>query len=425
MKEFDRIIGYEPIKNELKRICDILVNPDKYKKFGVRAPQGLLLYGEPGVGKSLMADCFIKASKRKAYVFRKVKMGEDFVESISKLFEEAKKNAPSIILLDDMDKFANEDEEHRDAPEYVAIQACIDYLKKSDVFVVATANDIKSFPESLVRVGRFSKCIEIERPEGKDCEQIMQHYLSKKKHVGRFDYAEFAKTLNGMTCAELESIINEAGIYAAYEGKEKIGKDEMIRACMRVMYKAPEDSLSFSKNPNEIKRLAYHEAGHVVVAEVLNDESISLVSIASHLGSIGGVTKNYFDDDKCWINHDFRIGSVKRVLGGKAATEVVFGEIDLGAESDIGIAFHRVEGLIDEGVMLGFENYSSRSDGDGKRDRISDLVAKEVEKIYQDTKRILIDNREFLDKIANALIERTTLLMSDVQEIKKTCKLVR
>ena len=425
MKEFNKVIGYDAVKNELIRICDILVNSEKYKKFGVKAPQGLLLYGEPGVGKTLMANCFIKATKRKCFVCRKSKGCDDFLEELSNVFEEAKANAPSIVFLDDMDKFANEGEENSDATEYVAVQVNIDLLGDSDVYVVATANDIECFPESLIRDGRFGKCIEIEKPVGKDSEKIMNHYLSLNKNIEKFNFNDFAKILNGMTCAELEAIINEAGMYAAFDGKDIIEKNDMIRACLRKLYKAPEDNLYLIKNPQEAKRIAYHEAGHTVIAEILRDESISLVSISNHLGNIGGITKNYFDEDSCWVNFDFKINAIKSILGGKAASEIVFGEVDIGADKDIASAFNRVEDLIDDKAMLGFEYFSSRSDGDEKRDKLSLVVSNEVEKLYKIAKKILIDNREFLDKLANALLEKNVLLMSDIQDIKKSCNIVR
>ena len=168
MKEFNKIIGYESVKKELMRVCDILVNTEKYKKFGVKVSQGLLLYGEPGVGKTLMAKCFISASKRKCFVCRKTKSNGSFFDKIVETFERAKKNAPSIVFLDDVDKFAEEDDENSKAEEYVAIQSCIDNLNGRDVFVIATANAISPLPFSLMRNGRFSKRIEVEPPQGQD-----------------------------------------------------------------------------------------------------------------------------------------------------------------------------------------------------------------------------------------------------------------
>ena len=125
MSSFDKIIGYETIKNELMQICDMINNKSVYEKLGAKLPMGVLLYGDPGLGKTLMAKCFIEECKLEAFTIRKNK-SENFVEHISEIFKEAKEKAPAIIFLDDMDKFANEDNNHRDAEEYVAVQAGID-----------------------------------------------------------------------------------------------------------------------------------------------------------------------------------------------------------------------------------------------------------------------------------------------------------
>ena len=142
MKAIDKIIGYSGIKDELRQISDILKNSEAYKKLGVSAPRGLLLYGEPGVGKSLMSSAVIEESGRKTFTCRKDKPNGDFVKHIKDTFDKAAENAPSIVYLDDMDKFTNGDERHPDAEEYVTVQSCIDEVKGKDVFVLATVNNI-------------------------------------------------------------------------------------------------------------------------------------------------------------------------------------------------------------------------------------------------------------------------------------------
>ena len=428
MKEFDIIIGYEPVKKELKRICDILVNPEKYKKFGVKASQGLLLYGEPGVGKSLMAECFVKATKRKCFICRKTKANGYFVNEITKTFENAKVNAPSIILLDDMDKFSNEDFSRSDTAEYVAIQSGIDSIKGKDVFVVATANDIYKLPNSLKRTGRFSKRLEIRPPEGKDAENIIKFYLSQKENVGEIDTKEISRLLNSRTCADLETIVNEAGIYAASEGKEKIDHNDMIRACLRILYNAPEaeDEVLFSSSQEKNRMIAYHEAGHVVVAEVLEPESVTMSSIANYDGDVNGITA-YYDIKDYYNSMRYMKNRVKVVLGGRAATEQEYGEIDVGATSDLQRAFKIASKFVGDYCFFGFDsNISwSRDASDMQRERHTQKLAFELEKNYMEVKEILVKNRDFLEKIASKLLEKTTIMMRDIQEIKKTCKIVR
>ncbi len=427
MKEFDRVIGYESIKKELKRICDILVNPEKYDKFGVKASQGLLLFGDPGVGKSLMAECFINATKRKCFVCRKTKPNGEFVNEITKTFEDAKANAPSIVFLDDMDKFANEDERRPDTEEYVTIQSCIDGIKGSDVFVVATANDIYKLPYSLRRTGRFSKRIEVRAPEGKDAENIIKFYLSQKDKVGDINLTEISRLLTTKTCADLEIIVNEVGVYAAAEGKEKIEHNDMVRACLRVLYDAPEAEESvFSNSSEKNKMTAYHEAGHIVVAEILEPESVTLASIANYTGDAAGITSTYQTNDY-YHSIKYMKNRVKVVLGGKAATEIVFGEIDVGATNDLNRAFKIASRFDDDYCGIGFDSNIryNHDTSDMQRERHNQKLAVELEKSYLEVKEIIVKNREFLEKLANKLLEKTTIMMSDIQEIKKTCNISR
>ena len=177
MNAFDKIIGYEGIKIELTQLCDILQHRERYEKLGAKLPQGLLIYGKPGMGKTLMANCLIEASGLKAYTIRKNRGGNTLMESINNVFDEAKRNSPSIVFIDDMDKFANEDNSHCVAQEYIAIQSKIDEINGSDVFVTATVNDKDKLPDSLLRSGRFDRKIKVALPSDEDSEEIVKHYL--------------------------------------------------------------------------------------------------------------------------------------------------------------------------------------------------------------------------------------------------------
>ncbi len=199
------------------------------------------------------------------------------------------------MFLDDMDKFANEDNQHPDAEEYVAVQACIDSCKDSDVFVFATANDKWCLPDSLLRSGRFDKVIELECPKGDNAVKVIQYYLSQKTNLGDADAIEIARIMKGHSCADLETVVNEAGIYAGYDGRDKIGRQNLLRACMRMLYEGPE--YVEDKEDWDSKFRAVHEAGHAVASEVLEPGSVSLLSISGYSGECGGFTIVYTSVD--------------------------------------------------------------------------------------------------------------------------------
>lgn len=416
MKEFDKIIGYDFIKVELERICDLMKNPDKYKKLGVSVPSGLVMYGDPGVGKTLFATCFIEACNRNSFICRKNKSEGDFINQIKHTFDEAKKNTPSIILLDDFDKFANEDKDHKDAEEYVAIQSCIDEIKDYDVFVFATANDLCKVPESLLRAGRFDISIRVKNPKYEDAIKIIKYYLSKKSYVGTIDVVEIAKILHGRSCAELESIINQAGIYAGFENKDKIEFSDIVRACKRIIYDAPETIKN--EGAEQSLETAYHEAGHAIVSEILEPQSVTLISIEEHEGNIGGFT-GYYRDEKYWNSIDLMKKRVCTLLGGKCATEVVFGKADVGCTSDIDRAVQVIRRMITDYCEAGFDKvYLGYGQSENHKYNQERAIADELHKYYNIVKELLINNKKFLDIIANKLIDKKTLIGKDIQLIK-------
>lgn len=416
MSEFDKIIGYKDVKTELFRICDVIKNADKYKALGVAPIGGLLLDGDPGVGKTLMANCFIKESGRKAFVCRKNKPNGEFVNEIKNVFTEAAGNAPSIILLDDMDKFANEDDYHRNAEEYVTVQSCIDEIKGKDVFVLATTNGTDNLPRSLLRAGRFDYVISVDAPEGKDAVEIVKYYLSQKKAVAEIDAEEIARLLNGKSCAVLETVINTAGQYAGYENKEMIGVDDIIRACLRVIYNAPESTAPH--NPVVLERTAYHEAGHAVVAEILESGSVDLVSVRKNTGTVGGFTA-YHNPDDYWISKTHMENRVIAILGGKAATELIFGEADTGANNDLHRAFDIVQRFADNYCSYGFGYWEGRDSSSDRLLRREDRITADMETYYARARKILIDNKAFLEALAKRLQEKDTLVSSEIKEIKE------
>lgn len=318
MSAFEKVIGYESIKNELMQICDMVHNKERYKSLGARMPCGVLLHGDPGIGKTLMAKCFIEECGINRYTLRSNKGTDKFVDEITEVFEKAKKNSPSIIFLDDMDKFANDDEKHRDAKEYVAVQAGIDSVKECDVFVIATTNDICKLPQSLIRPGRFDKTIIMKPPTREDAKKIIKHYLNNKKLSMDVNFDDLCNMISYHSCADLETIINEAAISAGFAEKESIDMDDLINAVLRLQYDSPDDF--FQRDENEIRKVALHEAGHLVVSEVIKPGCVGLASVRTRGRSNTGGFIHKCDE----LKRSSHI--VMGLLGGKVATELYYSD---------------------------------------------------------------------------------------------------
>lgn len=411
---FEHIIGYQDIKQELLRILDRLGNPEKYMKLGVTAPHGLLLHGAPGVGKSTFAKCFIDACGRKSFICRKDKPNGDFVKEIVNIFDQAVEAAPSVILLDDLDKFANEDERHRDAEEFVTVQACIDDAKDKNVFVIATVNNMGKLPDSLVRAGRFDHVLQLKCPTGKDAEEIVAHYMMQHKYVAAMDTRRIARLLSKRSCAELEMVINEAGVYAGFDGREQIEMSDVMRAILRIVFGAPE---TLEKDERTLEQIACHEAGHAIIAELLEPGSVDMVSVRSHGGEIGGITslyqdENYFHSKKHMENR------VMCLLAGKAATEICYGVTDTGTISDLRRAFDIVLRFVDDYCTYGFDHFVfTHEPSNDLLSRREHQVSTEMHRYYGAVRQLLVEKRDVLDKLVAKLLEEKTLLNDQIQAI--------
>ncbi len=448
MKAFDRIIGYSSIKKELMQISDILKNREAYEKLGVFAPRGLMLYGKPGLGKSLMADAVIEASERKVFCCRKDSPNGDFVKKIKATFDEAVKTAPSIVYLDDMDKFADGDERHPDKEEYVTIQSCIDETKDKQVFVLATVNNIRCLPPSLYRAGRFDRKIAIKPPYGEDAVKIISYYLESKQFVDKIDPVVIARIMVGRSCAELETVINEAGLYAGYERAESITMDHFLKACMHTVYNAYDDedddydddyeddlyvgdnitkeadgySHGLADNASSKFEIAYHEAGHAVISEVLCPGSVTIISLNGINQSKGGFV-SFYDGDTPSLH--LMKSSIVRSLGGIVAVERKYGTTDIGCENDLEKAFDSARSLITGIGISGIHLTQSLFGGTQPlRQEIETATSIEVERCLRKAREILTLNWEFVEKLAIALMERKLLSAIDVDKIKKECKIV-
>ena len=416
MSAFDKVIGYESIKMELIRYADVLKNSEKYSRLGVVPMSGILLSGRPGLGKTLLAKCFIEEAGWKCFVLRKEKPNGSFVNEIRKTYEKAKEEAPSIIFLDDMDKFSNSDCEYKDTEEYVTIQSCIDEYKGLNIFTLATINEIYRLPDSLRRVGRFDEIIEVIPPSGKNAEEIIEHYLKQKKAVGDIDVKELSLILDSRTCAELETIINKAGIYAGFANRDRICHQDVIDAFVRMLYESPE--CINPENERENMKIAIHEAGHAVVSEVLEPGSVTLVSVCRNSWSTQGVTNIHKPDDFN-LSKELQEHEVIRTLGGRAATEILLGIADVGCSSDLEEAHYQVDEFVDNLGTLGLDTHTRRDSSAYICEKRDQLITSELERYYKIAKQIIVENRDFVEKMRDELLKQKTLTFRDIEKIRK------
>ena len=415
MRAMDKVIGYQNVKEELYRIVDVLKNPNKYQKLGVSEPKGLMLIGEPGIGKSLLAECFVEETERKSFIIRKTKADGDFVNFIKNTFDEVKKSAPSVILIDDLDRFENNDKEKVNGESYIAIQSLIDEIKYDKVYIIATVNNEDLLPASLCRDGRFDKKIYMRSPEGNDAINIVRHYLNKFSYVNEVDAEFVAKILDGRSCATLKNVINEAGIRAGYKGKDKIDMDDILSACLRVIFNAPECLSDY--NYKYIRNIAYHEAGHAVVKEVLEPGTVNIVTVLKHDGDIGGITSSS-QDENYYNDIDFMENKVLTLLGGKAATELKYGKVDTGCSSDMDRAYRIVERIIKDYCGFSFNAHYNYIDPTWAYDNKEKEIAFKMQEYYNKAKRILVENNDLLERMADLLVEKKIITYLDIQALK-------
>ena len=415
-KLFSNIIGYDDIKESLRTIVDVLNNKEKYQELGCNLSHGLLLYGPPGTGKTSIANEILNnVVDRKKYIIRKMKADGSFVDYLTNIFNEALNNQPSIILLDDLDKFAEEGD-RGNQEEYVTVQALIDSIKNEDIFVIATANETYNLPRSLKRSGRFDTQIKINKPKEQDAYKIFSYYLKNKKIDSKVNIKNITSILSNTSCADLEKVCNQAGIYAGFKNKKSIGMEELLRASLELKYETNIENIN--EKDNYSLNTAYHEAGHALIGELLEPNSISFITIAKNNSDTKGMTifhenEDYFQDIVFMQNR------VKSLLAGKAAIEIVFNKCDVGANSDIRRAYDIAKRFIDNYCMYDFNSwidiYEETSEKVKESKACNTMML--LNNYYNEVKEMIIKNRNILDKLANELNNKKILFQDEIKYI--------
>ena len=416
MDKFDeKVIGYDSIKETLRQIADVLKRPEAYKEKGVSMPRGLLMESAPGLGKSLMASILMEESGRKSFVFRRINEGNTFLGEMKDIFDVAKEEAPSILLLEDLNLYVESNSPY--APEWACLQACIDETSDADIFVIATTNDTRYMPQSLLRPGRFDYILNLNPPLGKTAENIVSYYLRDKNLAKDVQISDIVKAMPQVSCATLETVMNLAAINSVYRDHAHVQKEDIIDALLKVVYNLRKADCE--EDPQEHQMIAVHEAAHAVVGEVLHSGSIGIITIRGSHGAIGGMESGFAVYAKS--EEEFQDEIIK-TLAGKAGTAMIYGIMDIRAAADIKKADQLLDIWLCHFAGGGFSGVEP-SENRLSEPRLSynEAIKSKLEELYRRAYKILYDNRDFLLAVQKELLEHETLLNSDLAKIRESC----
>ena len=443
---FSDVAGNEAAKQDLSEIVDFLKNPKKYEKLGAKIPRGVLLAGEPGTGKTLMARAVAGEANVPFFSISGSEFAEMFVgvgaSRVRDLFGKAKKNAPSIIFIDEIDAVAHKRDARGGAgreDEQTLNQILVEmdgFDNDSGVIVIAATNRVDMLDKALLRPGRFDRHVNVTLPERKDRVEILKVHFKNKPVYEKVSIDALAAKTAGSSGADLANIANEAAITAARLGHDKITNKDVTEAFERIAIGPERKSKVMSEEERKIT--AYHEAGHAVVGHVLPDsDPVHKVTIIPR-GRTGGVTWFLPPEDRSYKNIYELKDVLARAMGGRVAERIILGEdgITTGASSDLQhIAELSREMVTQEGMGKQLRDQVFNSDevnffGDRAKmysEKTSELIDAEIEALNKEAdaraEAVLNANRKALDELAEALLEKETLEEDEVAEILKDTKL--
>ena len=440
---FDDVAGIDEEKEELQEIVEFLKNPKKFTDMGARIPKGVLLVGQPGTGKTLLA----KAVAGEAGVPFFIISGSDFVEMfvgvgasrVRDLFEEAKRNAPCIIFIDEIDAVGRQRGAGlgggHDEREQTLNQMLVEmdgFSANEGVIVLAATNRPDVLDKALLRPGRFDRQIVVPAPDVKAREQILEVHSKKKKLAEDVDLKVIAKNTSGFTGADLENLLNEAALLTARRDKKEIGEKEIEDAMIKVTM-GPEKKTRV-RSDKEKRLVAYHEAGHAVVSKFLpTQDPVHEISIIPR-GMAGGYTMYRPAEDKSFISKTDMEENIVSLLGGRVSEQLVLGDISTGASNDIERATQIAKsmctkygmsdrigtitlGSSQDEVFLGRDFAQEKSYSEETAGIIDEEIKHIIDHAYEEAKSILSKNRDKLDKVAAVLIEKEKITGDEFDQI--------
>lgn len=432
--DFTKVAGLQEEKQELEEIVDFLRNPGKYNKLGARIPKGVLLVGPPGTGKTLLA----KAISGEAKVPFLSISGSDFVEMfvgvgasrVRDLFEEAKKNAPCIIFIDEIDAVARKRGSGlgggHDEREQTLNQLLVEmdgFGVNEGIIVMAATNRVDILDPAILRPGRFDRKVVVGRPDVKGREEILKVHTANKPLGEDVDLHEIARTTSGFAGADLENLMNESAIVAAKRGNAFIQKMDIDQAFIKVGVGTEKKSRLIPEKTRKIT--AYHEAGHAILYHLLPDVGpVYAVSIIPTGEGAAGYTMRLPSNDNEFTTKGMMRQDIMVDFGGRIAEELIFEDVTTGASQDIKVATQTARSMVtkygmseklglinyensdEEEVFLGRDLGHAKSFSEETAVRIDEEVKRIMDECYAEARNILVEHMDILHKCAELLLEK-------------------
>ena len=437
---FKDVAGLKEEKEEVKELIDFLKNPKKFQKLGARIPKGVLLVGPPGTGKTLLAKAVAGEANVPFYYIS----GSDFVElfvgvgasRVRDMFKQAKHNAPCLIFIDEIDAVGRQrgtglggghDEREQTLNQLLAEMD--GFGVNEGIIVIAATNRADVLDPALLRPGRFDRQVTVNLPDVKGREEILEVHARNKKFAANVKLSNIAKRTVGFSGADLENLLNEAALLAVRRDKEMITMGELDEAQDRVLMGPAKKSHKYTEK--EKKLVAFHEAGHAVVGLKLEGANeVQKITIIPR-GQAGGYNLMLPKEETYFSTRKELIESISGLLGGRVAEELVFGEITTGAHNDFEKATKIARSMVTEygmsdlgpvqleqqegGVFLGRDYNKSRNFSNEVAHEIDLEMRKIVNNCYERTTKIISENMDLLELIANTLLEYETITKEQIE----------
>ena len=447
---FKDVAGADEAKQELEEVVEFLKNPAKFNAIGAKIPKGVLLYGPPGTGKTLLA----RAVAGEAGVPFFTISGSDFVEMfvgvgasrVRDLFTQAKKNAPCIIFIDEIDAVGRQRGAGlgggHDEREQTLNQLLVEmdgFGANEGIITIAATNRPDILDPALLRPGRFDRQVTVGRPDLRGREAILQVHARNKPLDPDVDLKTIAKKVPGFTGADLSNLLNEAALLAARQDRKSISMHDLEEASEKVSYGPERRSHVVSQKERELT--AYHESGHAIVAHLWpNADPVHKVTIIPR-GSAGGYTMMLPQEEKNYMTRSQLLAQIRVALGGRCAEAIILKEISSGASGDLQMVTNIAREMItrlgmsdelgplvfgehQEQVFLGKSLGSERNYGEAVAEKIDNEMHRIVAEAYGDVMNLLTENIEFLHNMAQALLEEETIDAKQVENLYRYGKLM-